>query len=191
MPEVVSTVSTILGLLSIFKSERRASSDNEFDEFLTWLVHKQHKHVVEEINTNHQLNLSIKMLLMQNHEKVIKTLSSVDNSLALLTSKIGGLSEITHALKPNIELSDQAVSIIKQLNLSGEGKFTELTRMSDGVYFFIDGNKGQIEIEEKRFVEDDLMQLVELSFLIDKINDAGKRTFTISRAAVNYLKQTE
>lgn len=190
MPEIISTLSTILGLLSIFKAERRDTSDNEFDDFLVWLVHKQHKVVVDEINTNHQLSLSIKMLLTQNHEKAVEILRSVDSSLTLLSSKIDGIREISHAINPNLELSNQAISILQQLKESGGSHFVEIKRgLSGGVFLMLVDKKGKIEANETQFLNDDLQQLVDLNLLIEGVNSANNRTFSITRIVVKYLEQ--
>ena len=47
--EALGSLATIVGLICNFKSERRASSDDEYKEFIGWLNTKQHKLVIEEI----------------------------------------------------------------------------------------------------------------------------------------------
>ena len=91
--EVISSMATIVGLLSNFKSERRATSDDEYKEFVEWLDKKRHVTLIEEINSNHLLGLGIKALLSKNHESVVNKLSALDDSLETLASQIDGFKD--------------------------------------------------------------------------------------------------
>ena len=51
---------SIIGLICNFKAERKIESDNEYQEFISWLQEKKHKSVIEEVESNHLLGLSIK-----------------------------------------------------------------------------------------------------------------------------------
>ncbi|WP_434928110.1 hypothetical protein ACRWQN_03890 [Shewanella sp. HL-SH8] len=183
-----TTFATIVGLLSNFKSERKASSDNEYQEFVSWLDSKRHKSLMEEITSNHLLGLGIKSLLNQNHEVVLKKLASLDETLLVLSSSIGGFKEISNALAPNVELSEQAISIISQLNSTGGSSFTENKGYGLPSFIFMD-TQGSIEITEQRFIEDDLAQLVNLDLLILDYSSHGNRVFRITRMAVKLLEQ--
>ena len=122
----VSTFATIIGLMSNFMSERRAVSDDEYKEFILWLENKRHKTLVEEINSNHLLGVGIKNLLKQSQEAVISKLESLNKTILLMSSKIDGFNEIAQAIEPNLEISDQAISIVKQLEESGGSVFLEI-----------------------------------------------------------------
>ena len=50
---------------------------------------------------------------------------------------------------------------------------------------------GVIKIEELKFVEDDLNQLVSLGLLILNYNNEGVRIFKITRATVKLLEQNQ
>lgn len=114
---------TIVGLVSNFKSERRASSDDEYREFLEWLDAKNHSDTLRAINENRALSDSIDTLLKQNHEEVIAKLGALDDSLLLLASKIPDFRNISLAIAPTAEISNQAVSVLRQLEQSGGSKF--------------------------------------------------------------------
>ena len=183
-----TTFATIVGLLSNFKSERKSSSDDEYKEFVSWLDEKRHKSLLDEITSNHLLGLGIKSLLNQNHEVVLQKLSALDETLLVLSSSIGGFKEISNALAPNIELSEQALSIIDQLNSTGGSSFLE-SKTFDGTSFLFMDTQGSLEIKESRFIEDDLTQLVNLELLLLDFSSKGNRIFRITRLAVRLLDQ--
>ncbi|NQZ86667.1 MAG: hypothetical protein HRT54_03705 [Colwellia sp.] len=183
-----TTFATIVGLLSNFKSERNSASEDEYKEFVSWLDEKRHKSLLDEIMSNHLLSLGIKSLLNLNHEVVLQKLSALDETLLVLSSSIGGFKEISNALAPNIELSEQAISIINQLNSTGGSSFLE-SNTFDGTSFLFMDTQGSLEIKEPRFVEDDLTQLVNLGLLLLDYSSQGNRIFRITRLAVKLLTQ--
>ncbi|UJZ96092.1 hypothetical protein IHC87_16090 [Photobacterium damselae subsp. damselae] len=176
---------TIIGLICNFKSERRATSDDEFKEFMLWLESKRHKQTITEINSNHLLGLGIKSLLSENHDAVMKQLSILDESMMQLASQINGFKNISSAINPNIELSQQAISVIRQIDKSGGSSIIDVT--CNQTSFIIMDATGSIEISEPRFIEDDLGQLVKLGFLIPDRGSKGSRIFRITRSAIKYL----
>ncbi|EOX4454741.1 hypothetical protein ACK6XA_004771, partial [Vibrio alginolyticus] len=189
--EAFGSLATIVGLICNFKSERRASSDDEYKEFVEWLDTKRHKSVISEIESNHLLSLSIKSLLNQNHEVVIEKLSGLDSSLIQLASQIDGLKEVANAIDPNTELSDQAISIIKQFTKSEGSVFLEMKMLGGALYQIMDGNGGMLDYDEPRFLDDDLNQLCNLGFLRLDFNRKNERLFRITRATIRYVEQLE
>ncbi len=183
-----TTFATIVGLLSNFKSERESSSEDEYKEFVSWLDEKRHKSLLNEIRSNHLLALGIKSLLNQHHDVVLKKLSDLDETLLVLSSSINGFKEISNALAPNIELSKQSISIIVQLDKSGGSSFLEHRHESNVQLILLDSN-GYIKIEEPRFIEDDLTQMVNLKLLLLDYNSIGQRKFRLTRMAVKFLEQ--
>lgn len=184
-----ASFATIVGLISNFKAERNSSTENEYQEFLLWLNEKKHKTVIDDINSNHLLSLSIKNTLNQNHEALLLKLAGLDNSISALASKVSGFNEIAHAINPNIEFSDQAISVIEQLSESQGSHFMELKTLGSGATFQImDGNNGKINYTEPQFIEDDLEILCKHEFLISDYNPQGYRKWTITRQAAKFLK---
>ncbi|WP_420426936.1 hypothetical protein [Algiphilus sp.] len=183
-----TTFAGIVGLISNFKSERRATSADEYQEFIDWLGSKRHQAVLDEIGSNHLLGLSIKGLLSQNHEQVMSVLDSLNESVSKLAAHIQGLAPIAQAVTPNAALSEQAVSILEQLERSRGSFFLEL-KTSDGTgYHIMDGAGGLIEIEETRFVDDDLESLCSLGLLRPDRNSQGHRLWRITREAVKLVR---
>lgn len=173
-------------------AERRAKSDDDYKDFMTWLDTKRHKTIIDEINNNHLLGLGIKNLLKENQELIISKLEGINEILLLVSSKVNGLSEISHAIAPNVGISDQAISILNQLNESGGSFFLEAKNMAGAIYAVGDGKGNKvIEIEESRFVDDDLNQLVQLGLLRLDYNSNGGKLFYFTRSAVKLLQQID
>jgi len=190
-PLTLSTAfASIVGLICNFKSERRSNSENEYESFMQWLESKNHGQQIEYIRRNKELEDGLKSLLLQNHENVISKLSVISEYLISISSQIGGLKEISHSISPNTKLSNQAISVLHQLEKSGGSYFIEIENF-DGLSYQIVDAKGHIVYSEKRFVKDDLETLIELDLLTSDYNSQGNRLFRITRNCVSLLSEIE
>lgn len=183
----VTAFATIVGLMGTFKSERRASSDDEYREFMEWLGEKRHDELIHSIQTNQNLTAALTSFLNGSHEEVMAKLSGLDYAMMELASRIDGVQEVAYAIAPQAELSSQAFSILKQLNDSGGSVFLEMKMLGGTMYQVMDAS-GQIQIEEPRFIEDDLEKLCQLGLLLQDYNSKGGRLFRITRASVKYVE---
>ncbi|WP_372378325.1 hypothetical protein ACBZ91_04195 [Vibrio natriegens] len=189
--EVFSSLATVIGLIYNFKSDRKSASDDEYQDFLNWLSDKRHKNLIEQINMNHVLGLSIKGLLQQNHDLVLSKLNHLDQSLSQLASGIDGFNEIAKAIKPNADLSEQAITILRNL-VESQGSFIlESTSLEGTTYHLYDGDRRSLGITENRYLEDDLGRLCSLGLLMPDYNRSGSRMFRITRNAVKYIAQVD
>ena len=111
----------------------------------------------------------------------------MDSILTSVAAHIEGFTEIAEAVRPGIKLSEQAISVLSQLNQSKGSKFLELKMMGGTKFMILDGNQGGIVIDESRFIEDDLCNLCELGFLRLNCNSKGDRLFHLTRQAANYI----
>ena len=78
-------------------------------------------------------------------------------------------------------LSEQAVSILRQLNAAKSSSFLEIAMLGGSEYEMLDG-EGALQLSEPRFADDDLLRLCEFGFLCPSHNKSGGRIFTITRA---------
>jgi hypothetical protein len=186
--EPISAFATIVGLISAYKSEGRSTSADEYQEFSDWLHEKRHKSVITELHDNHLLGLSVKALLKESNESISEKLSQLDDSLVRLASNIEGFKDVALSLKPNNLLSEQAISILRQLYFSNASKFVE-RKFSAGTTFCILATPKifDLEIPEVRFVDDDLAQLCQLDLLLPGYYENGERMFQITRATERFF----
>lgn len=182
---------SIIGLISIFKQERKAKEDQNREAFFRWLDEHRHEGFKEFILRSNELSYEIDRALQQDHEVIISKLENIDNILASLLSKVEGVAGIAHALHPNAEVSDQAVSILRQLANSDAQEFGKLGSL-DNVCLPLTSGSGQIQIADFRFLDDDLNTLCELGFLLYRTNCDGTQEFYgVTRNAVKFVKATD
>ena len=185
---IAGAFATIIGLLCNFKNEQRTASENEYNSFIKWLIEKKHDQVIEFLKENSSLSESIKAFLNENNEIIMRKLNSIDEIVSNIASNIEGLSEIVRAINPNLRISEQCISLLKQLDESGASSFMEVKDRRNKYLQLHDGGSGDIHFEEPRFLEDDLNTLVEYGFLRLEFIGSGSRVFHLTRQAVEFLQ---
>lgn len=182
--EPVSAFATIVGLLATFKNERKIKSDNEYKEFIEWLNEHQHREIIDLLELNTNTTISIKALLNQDREMLLGKLESIDQMLASISSQIDGFGDLAQSLKPGFELSEQALSILRQIEEAQASAFLVMKVMGGQIMMLlIDGNGSQIEYNEPRFLEDDYETMVSLGLLLQDFNSKGEPVYRITRQA--------
>jgi hypothetical protein len=185
---IAGAFATILGLICNFKSEGKAISDNEYKTFLEWLQSKRHDQIIKHIEANICLADSIRHFLHEDNKIILRKLEALDDMAAKIASSIEGLAEISQAIRPTLGLSRQSINILRQLNNSGGSRFTELQVRGNTIFQVVDGAGGaNIDYDEPRFIEDDLLMMVELGVLRLERNAQGRRFFYFTREAAQLL----
>ncbi|MFP9132449.1 hypothetical protein ACLKZ7_05545 [Shewanella algae] len=181
-----SAFATIVGLICNYKA---GNSGSDLPEFIGWLREKQLEDVVSQIETNQELAGQLTNLLAVNHEQIMQRLASLDEILCSVASHVEGFAGLSNAISPRGPVSDQAMSILRQLVESGAKLFMELKVMTGepDEYKLMDGGHGSIKYSEPRFIEDDLSTLVELGLLRLEFAGRGSRKFLVTREAVRYV----
>lgn len=178
--ETVMAFATVVTLLCDFIQLRKDQTCLTKQDFLDWLG-EQHRQVKDSIAQNAALLVAIDSYLKQGYDSITQQLSGIDNLLASLLSKISGLDNIVQAVKPNCELSEQAISILrKTVNSLSESFFKIVTTEGTSLMLLRGGN---IQITEEQFVNDDLNTLVELYLLNLRYNRSGDEVYDITRNA--------
>lgn len=185
---LATSFATIVSLLGTYKAEGRAIEGDEFQDFMQWLIETNHADIKKLLEINTQATIGIKALLNQDRELLFKKLGAIDKLLSLIASRIDGFGEVTTALHPNLEISEQAVSVLRQLVDSEGYKFLKSGAIGHGPMFHILGGKGgQIEYTEPQFIEDDLNTLISIGLLNQDYNSRGEPLYVVTRAAVKFL----
>ncbi len=179
---IASAFATIVGLLSKYKSEERNIEEDEYTDFINWLNEKQHEELVSKIESSMELSSSIKEFLHQHNDVILSQFNKLEEMLMTIASQLDGFSKIAEAIQPRQGISDQAMSIVRQLVESGASHFMEHKVGTSGTndYIIIGGKAGFIKYDESQFIEDDLDSLVTLGLL--KLDRSGRdRKFFITR----------
>jgi hypothetical protein len=177
-----SAFASIVSLLGLFKSERRADESATIDQYIDWLRRKEHAQLADLIQTNAQLSSSLQALLSQQHEEVMAKLHALDQALSAVASHVVGFKAIADAMAVQTSLSEQAVSILHQLNEADARRFAEIKTFGGTWFQTCDGERKNVEITDGRFIEDDLSTLCELGLLRLDHGSKGTRFFSITRA---------
>jgi len=181
-----TSFATIIGLISNFIAERRNSENVDINDFLAWVSDHGFDDLRGQIEANQKTTVSIKALLTENSEVVLERLNTLDNVLASVASEVQGVKELAIATVPNISISEQSVSLLRQLEEKEASGFFELKVYGGSVFEAFEG--GQLEYSEPRFVEDDLNTLVKLGFLRHEVSAKGTSRYGFTRAASTYVK---
>lgn len=180
---------TIVGLVGQYKSGRDSISSKSFDDFMQWLVTSNLTDLKALIEANHGTTTSIKAILNQDREALNKRLEQLDNALIAFASAIEGFSQLGKSLYPDASLSEQAISILEQIEENEASKLLLVEFLSDETeLMFLDGNGGQVEITDHRFLEGDLQALVDAKLLLPGRNSQGSPIWTFTRAAAEFVK---
>ncbi len=185
--ELVMAFATIVSLIGQFRSERRAEDQSNSEEFMKWLVEKDHTEIKNLLENNKESLEGINSLLSEQYDSLMEKLDALDQSLASFASGVEGFDNLSKCLKPESVLSDQAISILKQFEESGDTEMIEFQVDVEKGYLFPRQNK-HVNIENNRFVEDDLSFLVELGLLRPDLTSRGNNRYVYTRAASRLVK---
>lgn len=180
------TFATIVGLLSSFKAER---SGNELTEFTTWLKERHYEEVAATIGRNSELANQLSSILAMNHSMLVDRLSQIDSQIAQIAGRFDGFEGLANALNATAALSEQAISILRQLVGSGAEYFIE-HKMFTGdpdEYLFIGGTSGKVDYADRRFIKDDLESLVSAGLVRLEFGSKGSKKFFVTRAAAKFF----
>lgn len=178
---------TIVGLLSNFKAEQ---SGSELTEFTKWLKEKHYEEVAAAIERNSTLSKELSKILATNHSDLVERLLQLDSRMTQLASQFEGFGGLANALNSKPALSEQAISILRQLVESGAEYFME-HKMFTGEpdeYQLIGGAGGKIAYADRQFIKDDLDSLVSANLVRLDLASKGSRKFFVTRAAVGFFR---
>ena len=181
-----TTFATIVGLICSFKQERLENNALGREAFLSWLEDHKHQDLKEFIIRSHEVAAEIDILIMADTKTIISKLVQIDSVLVTILGRIEGLQGIAHAMRPDDGLSDQAISILRQLVNSTSKEFGRI-QYSGGVMFSLIRG-GAIEIAEQRFVDDDLNVLTSLGLLNYRAGSSGTDFYGITRDAAKLIE---
>jgi hypothetical protein len=191
---LASAFAQIVSLLAVYKSELTSEDQRAAQDFLIWLEKNNHQELKSMLEAHTESLQGVHFLLNEQQEAFLGRLQGIDELLAQIASRIEGFGAIAHAVRPGIQLSEQAISILKQLDQSGASGFSEIGDPDPkrGVVrstLIIRGTAGRkhIEYHEDRFIHDDLRTLVGSGFLQPSYNSANNPAFEITRAGVRYV----
>lgn len=185
-----SSFATIIGLLSAFSSGRNSQSTAEITDFLTWLIEHNHRELAKTVELNFSTSTSIKTLLNQQSSELNEKLNTLSETMALVASRVPDLTDFVTSILPSTELSEQAHSIILQMQ-KNKTEFFLVSKSMNREPQLIASNGGSITYSEAQFLHDDLETLVELSLLRLDYTSQGSEKFYFTRIAAKLASLSE
>ena len=187
-PEVFTSMTgafaTIVGLLCNFQGER---SGTTLKQFIDWLKEKHHEDIAAAIERDRAISDQLQTLLTGNHQELVERLSKLDQMISSVAGQMDEFSGLAKSIYPELQLSGQAISVVRQLIESGAKTLMELKMLSGDEYCFVDGGTGDLKYSEPRFIEDDLLTLVQFGLLRLEFASKGSRQFKLTRSAVAFI----
>jgi hypothetical protein len=186
MMELAAGYASIMGLVSAYRAEGRALTDDAFKE---WLVDHHHQTIIEFIDENKAINIYMKALLNEQSE----TMDKIHEKIIDLVSQFENFQSMFNVINTDTTLSTQAVNILKDFNRGGSHRLIA-NRLYDGGEKKYDlvtlGKGGNIEYTNFKTIISDLESLLASNYLIEvKNNSKGCRSFEITNNGVNFSEQ--
>ncbi len=176
---LAGSFAAIVGLLSNFKAER---SSADLTSFIAWLREQHQEGFANAIASNQALSSELSGLLTTKHEELVARLDHLNNQILAVAQSVEGFGSLANLLSSSIVLSPQAISLLKQMASSKAKYVMEHKRLSESAFLFIDGAVGELQVQEPRFIEDDLTSLLTAGLLRLEIASKGSRKFFVTRA---------
>ena len=180
--EPISAFSTIVGLLAAWKSSADAHDEKGVSEYLEWLRRHDHGQIVSLITENKELLQALNGIIAWRHEDLVNRLNNLNQTLSAVARHVADFKPLANALDAPSQLSEQAVSILRQINDASASKVIEIKCRDGTTYQTLDGQRKVITVTEERFIEDDLLFMCDLGLLRLSHGSAGSRIFSITRA---------
>jgi hypothetical protein len=178
---LAGSFATLVGLLANYKSEH---SSQKLPDFMQWLKDNHQSHVAKNIQLNEALSKELSSVLTMKHNDLVFRITSLHHQLAIIASKIDGLSGLSRILGQKHSLSLQAASIISQLVNSGTTRILEWIDNTDTAHYMsMDDSIGHLNLAEPQFVIEDFDKLLACGLLRLERGPHGEREFIPTRAA--------
>jgi len=181
MEPVLTGISTVVSLFGLWKSQADRRKEQTINDFKEWLRRHDHQEALAQIENNAELVQALDSLVQRNHDEVMDGIANIEKVASTVAQHIDALRPLATAMPIKEQLSDQAVSILQQMNAAEASKFGEVKWLGGSDYRMWDGERGSLTIEEPRFLEDDLRSLCELGLLRPDVGSKGTRFFYITR----------
>jgi hypothetical protein len=186
--EPLSLFTSLISMLRIFKQERGDGKKANRQAFLEWLEYHRHEDLKNFIANTAAVRTEVDNILAADHALMLQKLDGIQELVATLLSRVDEFRGLSLAITPDSQLSDQAVSILRQF-ADSEGDFLHYANFGQGQFILNVLPGGEPNVTEPRFIKSDLDKLVQLGFLnIAEYNSDGNPLYCLTRNAVRYLQ---
>lgn len=178
----------IVGLLATFLSIN--GDKKNLAEFKEWLVETNNEYATKIIEDNHQLQDGLSVFMNANHEENMAKLSQLTDLITDIASKVESSAKLASSYSIGAELSEQAISVLRQFVESGSPKIHHM-KLNDGSdyphLYLLEGAVDNIQYDEPKFIEEDIDSLVSKGLITKVIGSKRGKTYNITRQAVAFI----
>jgi len=186
---VASAFASVVGLLHLYKSERKArlsekdeQKADDIQHFLEWLRRHDHESVVTMLQGNTEMFRSLEETLSHRHDEIAEQLATLDLVITSIADRLDLLGPVARMIQQETPLSDQAIGILQEMNAADASRFIKNRLGRGGMQLRVmDGKGGSLAIPDPRFLDDDLQTLCNLSLLSEDLSPQGLSIYTITR----------
>lgn len=188
---LASSFATIVGLIGMFKQERKEGAPTGKSEFLEWLESHNFDEYAKMISNSENTILEIENLLSENHEIIMSKLHRIDEVLSTLAKNMDLMGGLAESIYKSTSISNQAINVLRQLVNSPSTSFMKhrVGPNTDALILMQGG--GQVNFEEQRFIDDDLTTLVSYGLLGLSYGSKGSEIYRITRDAVQFISSID
>jgi len=138
------------------------------------------------VNTS-ALRTEVDKLLGAEHAQRLEKLDEIQAIVTLLLSRVNEFRGLSVAVAPDIQLTEQAVSVLRQFAHSG-AEILFYASYGGGQFSLQPENGEPLTVTEPRFLKDDFAQLVALGLFSVEYNSQGDPLFGLTRNGMRYLQ---
>ncbi len=154
---------------------------------MEWLDYHKHEDLKNFIANTAAVRAELENLLAADNTLIIQKLDAIQEVVATLSSRVDEFRGLSLAIAPDAQLSEQAVSILRQFMDSGDE--TLLYASFGSRQFCLQTDRSEpFGITDPRFLQSDFEQLVALGLLTVEHNSDGNSIFRLTRSVVCYLQ---
>lgn len=172
---------TIVGLIGMFRAERRVAGEVQQGEFLDWLRDHGFPDVVAMLQEQNDWSHTVTELLAREHGELTAAIEHLNRLAVQIALQTATLRPLAEYVEPTQRLPEQAVAILRTLN---DRHATRFQQVEDGLgqytLMVMDGGYGEIETADQRFIRDDL-QVLRGTGCLQYANERGNHVYSITR----------
>lgn len=157
---------------------------------MEWLDHHRHEELKNLIVNTAALRTELDKLLAADHAAMLEKLDDIQTIVATLLSRVDEFRGLSQAVAPDADLSEQAVSVLRQFAHSGADSLFYASYGS-GQFALQPENGEPLQVTEPRFLKNDLDQLVALGLFSVEYNSQGDPLFGLTRSGARYLQAVD
>lgn len=182
-----TTFSSLVGLICNFRQERGEREALDHRQFIEWLEYHRHEDLKNLIVNQAALRVEVDNLLRSDVAQLARKMDEMGKILVAILGRLDEFRGLAVAVAPDTGLTDQALSILRQL-ADSESASVYFANWGNGAWTLQLENGEQIGVTEPRFIEDDLMQLARLGLLAVEPNSQGNLICRLTRNGGRFLQ---